>query len=262
MQGPGSFRDFVGIHEAVTRNPETDAKGGARPPARLKPPLRWMPTFEPLQPYETVHTSEPALDGHDSFHDIPVADLDHAMLRIVDTEGPVHFRVLGDRLLTAAGVSRLGSRIRERIDFHLNAPAESESLERCDDFAERWQQYLAPRFRNWAEAPEKTRDLDHIHGTELMLCLFRAVAEHERADVDTVMNDGIYAIGCIRLTQAARKRLHPPLETLLDATMLSERPTVNSCSGARRCCGNQPSPQNDHGCPRIGDPDGEANQHT
>ena len=95
-------------------------------------------------------------------------------------------------------------------------------MERRDNFAGRWQQYLVPRFRDWAEAPEKTRDLDHVHDSELMLCLFRPAAEHERAHVDTVMNDGIYAIGFIRLTQAARERLDPPLEALLEMSMLSD----------------------------------------
>lgn len=223
VEEPGSFQGLVGIHEGLIRTPEADATGDALYPGRLHPSQRWMPTFEPMQAYQAVDPVELGLGGHESFHDVLDADLDRAILRVIDTEGPVHFQVLADRLLTAAGVSRLGSRIRERIVSHLDALEATGSLERRDDFAARWQQYLVPRFRDWTDAPEKTRELDHVHDSELMLCLFRAVLDQEGADVDTVMNDGIYAIGFIRLTQAARQRRRPPLETLIDMAMLSER---------------------------------------
>ena len=222
MEESGSFQGLLGIHEGLIRTPEADATGDALHPGRLCPPQRWMPTFEPLQAYQAVDPAELELGGHESFHDVPDADLDRAILRVIDTEGPVHLQVLADRLLTAAGVSRLGSRIRERIVSHLDALEDSGSLECRDDFAARWQQHLVPRFRDWTEAPEKTRELDHVHDSELMLCLFRAVPNHERADVETVMNDGIYAIGFIRLTENARERLRPPLATLLETAMLSE----------------------------------------
>jgi len=34
--------------------------------------------------------------------------------------------------------------------------------------------FLVPRLRDWACAPERTRQLDHVHDAELMLCLFHA----------------------------------------------------------------------------------------
>ncbi|MDN3519792.1 DUF3320 domain-containing protein [Aquisalimonas lutea] len=192
-------------------------------PGWLDPPERWTPTFEPIALYQAVDSAELGLAGTESFHDIADDALDRAVLRVVDGEGPVHFRALADRLLTAADVGRLGSRIRARIESHLEGLEEGGRLERRDDFIGRWQQFLVPPFRDWGEAPEKTRQLDHVHDSELMLCLFRAVLEEEGIDADTAMNNGLYRIGFTRLTDNARERLEAPLQRLIDEAMLTKR---------------------------------------
>ncbi|TQE98736.1 MAG: DUF3320 domain-containing protein [Spiribacter salinus] len=219
---PGSLQGLLGIHEALIRNPNNAARGDALHPGRLDPPSGWQPSMEPIVGYQAVDPGTLELGGHDSFHDIPDSELTRAVVQVVDREGPVHFRVLADRLLEAADVGRLGSRIRERIESHLDALAEAGTLERDDPLVGRWQHFLVPAYRDWSEAPEKTRDLDHVHDSELMLCLFRAVLEEKGIDTDTAMNNGLYRIGFTRLTDNARERLKTPLEGLLDRGMLME----------------------------------------
>ncbi|WP_440996041.1 DUF3320 domain-containing protein [Arhodomonas sp. SL1] len=219
---PTGFDGVVALHEQLIRTPDTEATGEALHPGRLAPPQHWTPSLEPLAPYQAVDPAGLGLAGHGDFHDIPDRDLDLAVLHVAGAEGPVHFRVLADRLLTAAEVGRLGSRIRARIEARLEALEGAGALERRGDFAGRGAQFLTPRFRDWRAAPEKTRDLDYVHDSELMLCLFRAVLEAEGIDAETAMNNGLHRIGFIRLTQNARERLQAPLRALLDEAMLQQ----------------------------------------
>ncbi|WP_435106582.1 DUF3320 domain-containing protein [Arhodomonas sp. AD133] len=222
MAIPGGFGGLVGIHQHLIRNPEANATGNALHPGHSQTPERWTPTFY-LVPYHAIDRVELGLGGRASFHDIDANLLNAAIRRVVDVEGPVHFQVLADRLLTAADVGRLGSRIRARIEAHLDSLQDAGELLWQDEFIGRPTQFLVPRLRDWSGAPEKTRDLDHVHNTELMLCLFHAVLEQEGADADTVMNDGLYRIGFVRLTTNARNRLQAPLQALIDEHMVGRR---------------------------------------
>jgi len=219
-RGPGSFAGVVALHEQLIREPDPGAAGDALHPGRLNPPQRWTPVLDPLVPYAAESPAALGLSGHSDFHAIPDAALARAMLQVVDVEGPVHFEVLADRLLAAAGAGRLGARIRARIEAHLETLAGAGALARSGAFAARRRQLLLPPFRDWREAPAQTRVLDHVHDHELMLCLFRAVMAAPAIDTDTAMNEGLHRIGFIRLTRAARARLAAPLQALVEAAML------------------------------------------
>lgn len=117
----------------------------------------------------------------------------------------------------------MGARIRARIERHLDRLQNAGYLLRQDGFIGRLAQYPAPRLRDWSGAPEKTRDLEHVHDTEFMLCLFHPVLDQEGADIDTVRNDGLYLIGFVRLTDNARNRLQAPLQALIDEHMVERR---------------------------------------
>ena len=216
---PGSFLPSVVLHEHLMRTPDPAANADALHPGRFDPPREWTPDLLPKTDYETALPADLGLMEFNDFHDIPDDSLDRAIRRVVAVEGPVHFDVLADRLLEATGVGRLGARIRARIESRLEtltgpAPADGLALERQGDFVARPLQFLKPRYRDWRTAPEKTRQLDHVSDPELMLAVLRVVLDEGIRDRERAMNDGLHAIGFIRLTEKARMRLQKPLEQL------------------------------------------------
>lgn len=258
-QGLGGFDGLVRLYQSLVRNPEprpadagasskdalstdarsadarsTDSHGSGSPVVRsrrgrsaLRPASgerpAWVPTFE-LIAYRDVDPDALARiladDGTESFHDLPEGRLDAAIRRIVDVEGPVHYRVLAERLLDAAEVGRLGSRIRARIQERLDALEQAGELVQRGPFIGHVKQFRVPRLRDWSTLPDKLRELDHVPDTELMLALFHAVLDEEGIPAEQAMNDGLYRMGFIRLTQNARARLERPLEALLREGML------------------------------------------
>ena len=240
----GSFAAAVALHERLLRQPDPHAVSAALQPDRLATPTQWTPDLLPLRPYESVDPASLGLAGHDDFHVIPDAVLDAAIARVVDTEGPVHFDVLADRLLEGAGVGRLGSRIRARIEARLEAmmadiPGTGVPIDWHQGFVARPTQHLKPAYRDWREAPDKTRQLEYVSDEELMLALFRAVLDADCGERESAMNEGIHAIGFIRLTNNARTRLETPLEALLGTGLLVDRGGklgVTSVLGAHRQC--------------------------
>ncbi|KAF0280153.1 DUF3320 domain-containing protein [Spiribacter aquaticus] len=216
----GGFEAAVCLHEQLLRRPDPEAAAAQLCPGRLDPPTRWTADLHPIRAYQAIDLTRLALAGYDDFHAIPDAPLDAAIEGIVDAEGPVHFDTLADRLLAAADVGRLGSRIRERIEARLQALSATPDLSQRGGFVARPAQFLKPPYRDWREAPEKTRRLEAVSDEELMLALFRAVLDGNTNDAETAMNAGIHAIGFTRLTENARDRLQGPLAALLDAGIL------------------------------------------
>jgi len=202
----------VALYEQLRRRPDPEATASQLHPGRLDPPTRWTPDLLALTPYASVDPATLELEGYPDFHAIPDQVLDAAIDQVVQTEGPVHFDVLADRLLNAAAVGRLGSRIRARIEARVE--------QRQTAWLAGPAQWHQPRYRDWREAPAATRQLDYVSDPELMLALFRAVLDGRGEDRDTVMNNGIHAIGFTRLTAAARARLEGPLEALIQGEYL------------------------------------------
>lgn len=219
METGDHFAGLIALHQQLLRMPEPDAIGTALYP-RPRTVSSWQPTFGEA-PYRPVDPATLGLAGADSFHDLSAAALRAAILRVVDGEGPVHFDMLGDRLLAGADVARMGSRIRARIEAVLAALANDGEIARTGAFSGRREQFLRPCLRDWRPLPDRERHLERVADSELMLCLFRAVLDRDGIDVDTAMNDGLHTIGFIRLTDNARARMQGPLHALLERGMLA-----------------------------------------
>jgi hypothetical protein len=162
------------------------------------------------------------LSGTESFHDLRDATVERAILQIVDVEGPVHFRVLAERLLTAADVGRLGSRIRDRIAGHVDQLEARGEIVRHGDAIGRPEQIRAPRVRDRSAMADKLRDLDYVPEVELMQTLFQAILDAEGIAIEDAMSGALESLGFERLTENARDRLRPALSALVERDMLRE----------------------------------------
>ena len=195
----GGFEAAVCLHEQLLRRPDPEAAAAQLCPGRLDPPTRWTADLHPIRAYQAIDPIRLSLAGYDDFHAIPDASLDAAIEGVVDAEGPVHFDTLADRLLAAADVGRLGSRIRERIEARLQALSATPDLSQRGGFVARPAQFLKPPYRDWREAPEKTR---RPSGT---------MAMPERM---------IWAVGSLVISRPSRK-MRPELALGLPQTVIS-----------------------------------------
>lgn len=211
------FDQVVWLHEMLIRQADPAASSAALHPGRLKPAKRWQPRVSVIVPYRTADPAQLGLSGFQDFADIPDAALTAAIEQVVANEGPVHFNVVASRLLEAAGIKRLGRRIRARIKAQLQA---MDKFNFDGDWVAQAEQMLVPPYRDWRTAPNKTRQLEHVSDAELMLALFRAVFDDRLTDEDSIMNTGLHNMGFIRFTERARSQLQNPLSRLYELEML------------------------------------------
>lgn len=219
---PDALDALVGVHQYLIRHPGPDETCAAWRRFCREHGCEWVTTWDTHAYHETDEQSL-ALDGHPRFDDIPQEDLDAAILRIVDTEGPVHLVPLTRRLLQAAGFARAGSRIQARIHHRRATLGAAGRFRLQGEFTGRPEQFAVPCLRDWSALPDTLRQLDHVPDCELMLSLVRTVAEAGRLDADTAMNDALHRMGFIRLTENARERLQAPLTRTLELGLLRER---------------------------------------
>lgn len=211
----GPFSALQNLHHTLVRQSAAWSTGTALYPRAQRTDRDWWPSLA-ITEYRATDASALGLEGSESFHDLSESALFAAIIRVVDTEGPVHFELLGNRLLDAAGVGRMGSRIRERIENALRSLECVGEIVRRGDAIGREAHFRQPPLRDWRPLPDKERKLDHVADTELMACLFYAVLRGEGSETETAMNDGLDRIGFPRLTQSARERMQSPLQALTE----------------------------------------------
>lgn len=199
------------VHETLIRNPGPQETCAAWRAYCREHNCSGITTFDD-HAYRETDSALLGLEGHNQFHRIPEALLDRAILKVVDTEGPVHLRILTQRLLDSAGFGRAGSRIQAQIHQRRAALGATRKIHLDGDFSGRPEQFLVPCLRDWSTLPDNLRQLEHVHDTELMLSLVRTVVDAGVLDVDTAMNDALHRMGFILLTHNARERLQAPLE--------------------------------------------------
>ena len=219
---PAAVDALVRVHQHLIRNPGPEESCAVWRAYCRERPCDWVTTWDTTA-YPEPDATTLALAGHDRFDDIPQQALDHGLLQIVDTEGPVHLFVLTRRLLQAAGFSRAGSRIQARIHERRAVLGAQGAIRLDGDYSGRKEQFAVPCLRDWSHLPEMLRQLEHVHDTELMLSLVRTVAEAGTLDPETAMNDALHRMGFIRLTDNARMRLQAPLDRALQDHLLDQR---------------------------------------
>jgi hypothetical protein len=212
---------LVRVHQHLVRAHDGYACGSALYPEPRRPATDWRPTFG-HEAYRAADPSTLGLRGTESFHDLADETVEAAILKVVDVEGPVHFRVLAERLLTAADVGRLGSRIRERIAHHIDKLEKEEAVVQRDNCVGRRDQIRAPRVRDRCDMRDKLRDLDYVPEVEIMQALFQAVLDAEGVSVDDAMSRCLDLLGFERLTDNARDHLWSALSALIEREVLRE----------------------------------------
>lgn len=142
----------------------------------------------------------------DDLHLIPFGKLGNWIAEIVEKESPVHFDEVGRRIAEAAGISKIGSRIRYTLDAAVNYAVTSGLIVKKDDFL--WHPKMEnPIIRNRAGLNSSSKKLAYISLEEMTLAVTKVVSESIaiQPEVATVLIARLF--GFSRVTEEMKKEL-------------------------------------------------------
>ena len=171
--GDGDAGDGEGAAEAASAEdapgvgPSGEDASGAEP-SRI--PSRDIERAEaeedaalPVEPYETA---SPPVQVQGGLHEAPTHRLAGWVEDVVQVESPVHEEVAARRIVAAAGVSRLGSRIREALEDATQYAARKGWIRKTDSLLFDPEQDEVP-VRDRGDLEGRTRDIAYVPGPEI-----------------------------------------------------------------------------------------------
>lgn len=165
--------------EAAKTEPTTFTKALPVP----QPILPSQVEVAPVAKHEAVTMPEPAevqnyvlakpvlrLRGRE-LHELRERELSEIIQQIVEVESPVHVDVVARRIVEAAGVKRIGNRIKVSIDQAITFALVTKMMKRRGDFL--WKKGVenATVVRSHAHVPDFSRTIDQIAPEEITLAI-------------------------------------------------------------------------------------------
>jgi hypothetical protein len=116
-----------------------------------------------VEPYETA---SPSVQVQGGLHEASTHRLAGWVEDVVQVESPVHEEVAARRIVAAAGVSRLGSRIREALENATEYAARKGWIRKTDSLLFDPEQDEVP-VRDRGDLEGRTRDIAYVPGPEI-----------------------------------------------------------------------------------------------
>jgi very-short-patch-repair endonuclease len=140
------------------------------------------------------------------FHLHPVGKIIVWLQEVVRVEGPVHFDEAAFRLTRAAGISKIGSRIRECLEQAAKHAEQLGDIKIKNDFL--WHKDLpSPVIRDRSNLPAGSRKIQYIATEELALGVKKVVEDSIAIQPDAAMPFIAKLFGFSRLTDEMKKEL-------------------------------------------------------
>ncbi len=216
-------REMEKVEEAIRQakqdesfSERTPKRSGSRaaPISRVEVPE----TAEVAEPYQ-VATPEFRLWGEE-LHEVGSEDLMSWILQVVQVESPVHLYEVARRIATTAGVKRVGSRIRNRIQTAADAAARSGKIYRIGNFLWRGDHKQVP-LRRRDHLPPAMRHIDLISPQELGAALLQAVRASHGIDEAGAINEAARLFGFKRVGPSIRSSFKTILGGLVESGILT-----------------------------------------
>ena len=126
--------------------------------------------------------------------------------KVVQIESPVHFDEMARRMVEAAGISRMGSRIRGQLLLATQFAEGGGKIVRKDDFL--WApQMQRPNLRKRAEFPPASKKVKFIAPEELELAIEKVVSDAVAVQPEAAVNLVAKLFGFSRVTEETRQEL-------------------------------------------------------
>ncbi|MFW6101765.1 MAG: DUF3320 domain-containing protein [Bacteroidota bacterium] len=177
--------------------------------------------------YTVTNPRTTGLNPYDTdFNLIEETRLQTAIMRVVETEGPIHFDLLVSRLIEAVELQRRGPRIQRRVEASINEMARKNQLIFKKQFvavSSKIQKSRLP-LRDWSALPRAQRKFDYVPEIEIAHAIFQIIQDGYSADKDDCINAAAGMIGFKRVSASIRKRI----EAIVDAMIASDLLTIQS----------------------------------
>src|SRR5690606_1429384 len=204
--------------EPVTERPRPAAPSAPTVVRSEEPPPEEAPAL--TQPYVVAE-----LKGHPyPLHEVPITSLAAGVAKAVRLESPVHIDEVARRIMTASGVSRLGSRIREAIERAAQRACVSQEFERRGDFlylrAQRWSDVPV---RDRSGLPQGSRKFELIAPEEVGAAIARVLRTSFGIAAADLPIEVCRLLGFAQTSEGMRTAISDVLAEMQSAGMVAER---------------------------------------
>ncbi len=170
-----------------------------------------------LPPYQVAELPQEISSQEVHLH--PVSKMAHWVELVVQTESPVHFDELAKRMVEAAGITRVGPRIREHIKLATRFAEGSGRIVQKGDFLWRTDR-LQPALRDRLALPASSRKLKYIAPEEISAVVQKvvrdAIAIHPEAAFPLVAR----LLGFSRVTEDMRQDILQIVQAAINQGLL------------------------------------------
>ncbi len=167
-----------------------------------------QPEFEACTtPYRKVDVSKLNIPHVDDFSAIPLSTLVYAVERIVETEFPVYASVVATRLANAAGLSRVGAKIKRIVDQAIQNATSKDLIDIGIDGVLWLKGRNTVKLRNWNTTDSATRKLENVCDAELTNALLLTVQDAHAINTTDAASAALGLLGFQRTTSQASDRM-------------------------------------------------------
>ncbi|WP_026770543.1 DUF3320 domain-containing protein [Asinibacterium sp. OR53] len=150
----------------------------------------------------------------------PVGKLAEWMEQIVQIESPVHFDEVARRITEAAGIARIGSRIRETLQMAASFAQSQGTLSMKDEFL--WIPGIQKAVvRDRSLLPSFSRKLEFIAPEEMMLAIQKTVADAVAIQAYAAIPIIAKMFGWLRVTEEMRESIQANINTAITNNIIA-----------------------------------------
>ena len=159
--------------------------------------------------------------GSVEMHQVDRNHLADLLAQVVKVESPVHWKEAARRVMAAAGVQKLGSRIETAFDEAARRGTSRRLFARRGEFL--WHADMAePTVRDRSNLPAASRRLDLVAPEEIQRAILKVIAESYGMQPDEVPGAVCRILGFARVTDEMRSAVEPHREALVKKGLLMQ----------------------------------------
>lgn len=158
-------------------------------------------------PYKKTDVSTLNIPNVDDFSAIPTAVLMHAVERIVAAEYPIFASLVAARLASAAGLTRVGPKIKRTVDQAIQSASSKGLIQLTADEVLWPQGRNTVKLRNWNGVDAAMRKLENVCDAELTNALLLTVQDAHAISISDAASAALSLLGFQRATAQATERM-------------------------------------------------------
>ncbi|MDQ4141978.1 MAG: DUF3320 domain-containing protein, partial [Bacteroidota bacterium] len=142
--------------------------------------------------------------------------------QVVQVESPVHIIEVTRRIAEAAGIAKIGPRVKTAIERAIDYGTRQGVFRREKDFL--WLPNMTqPLLRDRSQLPASARNIDLISPEEIKLFIQKAVKESYGITIEDIASATAKLMGFSRVTEDTREQIDILVEELIQTGLLAQQ---------------------------------------